>query len=202
MELCSPPPARNLSKWAPRVVQMTVPADKLGALIGPVSGAMRVWVGVGMCVGVRVCFVGAFGGGCLGLGWRGCVCFWGGGVFVGAQWGCVFWGGGRGGQERGGIGGRACKESMWALLPARCIWCWVWRLCKATALCCGVLWCNANRSRDRAQQSLCVCADFVYTPTDWLVCVVFCPAACVHYSLTPFTCRAARPFEASLPRLV
>jgi hypothetical protein len=41
MERCSPPPARGLSKWAPRVVQMTVPADRLGALIGPVSDSLN-----------------------------------------------------------------------------------------------------------------------------------------------------------------
>lgn len=38
MQACSPPPARSLSRWAPKVAMLSVPADKLGALIGPVSG--------------------------------------------------------------------------------------------------------------------------------------------------------------------
>lgn len=42
MQLCSPPPAGSLSKWAPRVVQMTIPVDKLGALIGPVSWLLHL----------------------------------------------------------------------------------------------------------------------------------------------------------------
>jgi polyribonucleotide nucleotidyltransferase len=37
MEACSPPPARALSKWAPKVAMLSVPTEKLGMLIGPVS---------------------------------------------------------------------------------------------------------------------------------------------------------------------
>ena len=48
MEACSPPPSRSLSKWAPRVVQINIPADKLGALIGPVG--VRAGLGLGLCL--------------------------------------------------------------------------------------------------------------------------------------------------------
>jgi polyribonucleotide nucleotidyltransferase len=35
MARCAPPPAGELSPHAPRILSLTVPADKIGALIGP-----------------------------------------------------------------------------------------------------------------------------------------------------------------------
>jgi hypothetical protein len=42
MQACSPPPARALSRWAPKVAMLSVPAEKLGMLIGPVSAPLII----------------------------------------------------------------------------------------------------------------------------------------------------------------
>lgn len=80
MELCSPPPARGLSKFAPRVVQMKIPQDKLGALIGPVRLAWRCGFCCRYhrsCCGCRgCCYYSLLLGGVMGCCWRCCSHIW------------------------------------------------------------------------------------------------------------------------------
>jgi polyribonucleotide nucleotidyltransferase len=42
MGRCDPPPTRALSKWAPKVLALSIPPDKMGQLIGPVRVGVHV----------------------------------------------------------------------------------------------------------------------------------------------------------------